>query len=318
MIVVTGGAGFIGSQLVKGLNARGREDILVVDDLKQGQKFSNLADSRIADYMDKSEFRKYISRYDGFPNYFTARIEFIFHQGACSTTTERDGQYMLDNNFTYAKELLHFAIQTDTPFLYASSAAVYGLNTCFAEAPGNENPINVYAYSKLLFDNYVRAQATRTNNRLIGLRYFNVYGPGEAHKEEMASVAFHFNKQLNETGRVKLFEGSHGYADGEQRRDFVSVEDVVRVNLWMMDQAAVSGIFNVGTGEASSFNQIARAVIDWHGKGEIGYIPFPAALKDSYQAYTEADIGALRAAGYNEAFTPPEQGVPQYMASLNK
>lgn len=317
MIVVTGGAGFIGSQLVKGLNERGREDILVVDDLRRGEKFANLAAARIADYMDKAEFRRYIGARDGFPGYFSADIEFIFHQGACSTTTERDGQYMLDNNYTYSKEILHFAMQHSTPLVYASSAAVYGASADFAEAPANECPVNVYAYSKLLFDNYARARAAATGVRLVGLRYFNVYGPGEAHKGAMASVMFHFNRQLNATGRLQLFEGGHGYANGEQRRDFIFVEDVVKVNLWMMDHPAVSGIFNVGTGRANTFNSIARAVIDWHGKGEIGYIPFPAALKAGYQAYTQADLGALRGAGYTEAFTPPEQGVARYLSSLN-
>lgn len=317
MIVVTGGAGFIGSQLVKGLNERGREDILVVDDLRRGEKFANLAAARIADYMDKAEFRRYIGARDGFPGYFSADIKFIFHQGACSTTTERDGQYMLDNNYTYSKELLHFAMQHSIPLVYASSAAVYGASAHFAEAPANECPVNVYAYSKLLFDNYARARAAATGVRLVGLRYFNVYGPGETHKGAMASVMFHFNRQLNATGRLELFEGSHGYASGEQRRDFIFVEDVVKVNLWLMDQPAVSGIFNVGTGRANTFNSIARAVIDWHGKGEIDYIPFPVALKAGYQAYTQADLGALRGAGYTEAFTPPEQGVARYLSSLN-
>ena len=316
MILVTGGAGFIGSQLVRGLNERGREDILVVDDLRQGEKFANLATARIADYMDKAEFRPCLRAHDGGPGDLRD-IEFIFHQGACSSTTEQDGQYMLDNNYTYSKELLHFAMRHAIPFVFASSAAVYGASAGFAEAPANECPVNVYAYSKLLFDNYARARAAETGARLVGLRYFNVYGPGEAHKGTMASVIFHFNNQLHATGRLRLFEGSHGYANGEQRRDFVSVEDVVKVNLWLLDHPAVSGIFNVGTGEAATFNHIAEAVIDWHGRGEIGYIPFPAALKARYQAYTQADIGALRGAGYTAAFTPPAQGVARYLARLN-
>ena len=315
MILVTGGAGFIGSQLVKGLNERGREDILVVDDLRQGEKFANLASARIADYMDKAELRSCLRVRDGRPGDLRD-IEFIFHQGACSSTTEQDGQYMLDNNYTYSKELLHFAMRHAIPFVYASSAAVYGASAGFAEAPANECPVNVYAYSKLLFDNYARARAAE-GARLVGLRYFNVYGPGEAHKGAMASVIFHFNNQLHATGRLRLYEGSHGYANGEQRRDFVSVEDVVKVNLWLLDHPAVAGIFNVGTGEAATFNRIARAVIDWHGRGEIGYIPFPAALKERYQAHTQADISALRGAGYTAAFTPPAQGVARYLARLN-
>lgn len=316
MILVTGGAGFIGSQLVKGLNKQGREDILVVDDLRQGEKFANLATARIADYMDKAEFRPCLRARAGGPGDLH-EIEFIFHQGACSSTTEQDGQYMLDNNYTYSKELLHFAMRHAIPFVYASSAAVYGASAGFAEAPANECPVNVYAYSKLLFDNYARARAAETGARLVGLRYFNVYGPGEAHKGAMASVIFHFNNQLHATGRLRLFEGSHGYANGEQRRDFVSVEDVVKVNLWLLDQPAVAGIFNVGTGEAATFNHIAQAVIDWHGRGEIDYIPFPAALKARYQAHTQADISALRGAGYSAAFTPPAEGVARYLARLN-
>ena len=316
MILVTGGAGFIGSQLVKGLNERGREDILVVDDLRQGEKFANLATARIADYMDKAEFRPCLRARDGRPGDLRD-IEFIFHQGACSSTTEQDGQYMLDNNYTYSKELLHFAMRHAIPFVYASSAAVYGASAGFAEAPANECPVNVYAYSKLLFDNYARARAAETGARLVGLRYFNVYGPGEAHKGAMASVIFHFNNQLHATGKLRLFEGRHGYANGEQRRDFVSVEDVVKVNLWLLDHPAVAGIFNVGTGEAATFNRIARAVIKWHGRGEIDYIPFPAALKARYQAHTQADISALRGAGYTAAFTPPAQGVARYLARLN-
>ncbi len=232
MIVVTGGAGFIGSQIISGLNKLGRENVLVVDDLSDGKKFENLKVNKIADYIDKTDFRRLIEKRDQLCD----KIELIFHQGACSTTTEWDGQYMMDNNYTYSKELLHFAQEKSVPFFYASSAAVYGINTQFSEAPENESPINVYGYSKLLFDNYVRAMLPNIKSQVVGLRYFNVFGPGEAHKKSMASVAYHFNNQLKETGELKLFEGSDGYADGEQLRDFIYVADVVDVNLWLMDK----------------------------------------------------------------------------------
>jgi len=222
---------------------------------------------------------------------------------------------MMDNNYTYSKELLHFSIEQSIPFIYASSAAVYGINTSFAESAENERPINVYGYSKLLFDNYVRT--IDATSQVVGLRYFNVYGPGEAHKQSMASVAYHLNNQMNECETVKLFAGSHEYSDGEQRRDFIYINDVVKVNLWMMQHTDVSGIFNLGTGEAHAFNKVAEAVIDWHGKGCVEYIPFPESLKNSYQAFTEADIRHLRSVGYKEKFTPLNKGVHAYLDSLN-
>jgi ADP-L-glycero-D-manno-heptose 6-epimerase len=313
MIVVTGGAGFIGSQIVAGLNKLGREDILVVDDLSDGKKFENLALNKIADYMDKAEFRCLIKQRDSLCD----EINIVSHQGACSTTTEWDGQYMMDNNYTYSKELLHFCLERSIPFVYASSAAVYGVNTKFSEEPVNEHPVNVYGYSKLLFDNYVRNLSADIKSQVVGLRYFNVYGSREDHKEGMASVVFHFNNQIKETGELKLFEGSHGYTDGEQLRDFVFVDDVVNVNLWMMEHSKVSGIFNVGTGKANSFNDVANLVVDWHGKGNIKYIPFPEALKGSYQSFTEASLVDLRSAGCEYEFTPLDEGVNSYLDALN-
>ncbi len=313
MIVVTGGAGFIGSHLVTGLNKLGKQDILVVDNLADGKKFSNLSINTIADYIDKTDFRQLIQN----RNELCDKIELIFHQGACTTTTEWDGKYMMDNNYTYSKELLHFSIERSIPFIYASSAAVYGTNSIFVEGPENESPVNVYGYSKLLFDNYYRSIKSKVKSQVVGLRYFNVYGPREVHKNNMASVAFHFNNQVKDTGILKLFEGSHGYTDGEQKRDFIFIDDVINVNMWMMDNPDVSGIYNTGTGKANSFNDIANAVIDWHGKGEIKYIPFPDNLKDSYQSFTEADITKLRSAGYDKKFTSIKKGVHAYMEALN-
>ena len=313
MIIVTGGAGFIGSNLVKKLNDQGRDDIVVVDDLSDGTKFRNIVDCNFQDYLDKDEFRRMIET----GNYPPDGIDTIFHQGACSTTTEWDGRFMMDNNFTYSKILLHYAIKNNIPFIYASSAAVYGCGDNFREMPQFEAPVNVYGYSKYLFDVYVRNILGKAESQVAGLRYFNVYGPREQHKTTMASVAYHLNQQMQEGGKLRLFAGSGGYASGEQRRDFVFVEDVVAVNLWMQANSRVSGIFNVGTGISGNFNDVARAIIDWHGKGDIEYIPFPEHLQGSYQSFTEADISALRQAGYKRDFTPVDAGVRTYLDWLN-
>ena len=314
MIIVTGGAGFIGSNLIKALNARGRADVLVVDNLQRGEKFLNLADCDIGDYLDKDDF---IVRAEA-GREFGGKIEAVFHQGACSATTEWDGRYLMRNNYEYSKTLLHYCLERRIPFIYASSAAVYGAGPVFKEGRDYEAPLNAYGYSKFQFDAYVRQILPRAHSQIAGLRYFNVYGPRERHKGGMASVAFHLNTQLLNGERLKLFEGCDGYGDGEQRRDFVYVGDAVAVNLWLLDQPRVSGIFNVGSGRSQPFNDVARAVIDWHGGGEIQYIPFPEHLRGRYQSFTEADIGALRAAGYAQPFLSVEQGVRAYLDSLNR
>lgn len=309
MIIVTGGAGFIGSNIIKALNDRGQDNIIVVDDLTDGTKFSNLVDLRFADYIDKDDFLQQIDKFV---------ITAIFHQGACSSTTEWDGRFMLRNNFTYSKQLLHYCQQCDIPFIYASSAAVYGGSQAFKEEPTYELPLNVYGYSKLLFDNYVRRQANQFRSQVAGLRYFNVYGPREQHKGSMASVAYHCHQQILKERKLKLFAGSGGYADGEQRRDFVYVKDVADVNLWLFDHPEVSGIFNVGTGKSQPFNDVAKAVLGWHGMGEIIYIPFPSHLEGRYQHYTEADISALRIAGYEKSFHDVASGVKDYLDLIAK
>ena len=312
MIIITGGAGFIGSNLVKGLNDAGYVELQVVDDLTDGTKFRNLADCRIADYVDKDRFIEAVDN-----SGLDANVRVVFHLGACSTTTEWNGRYMLDNNYEYSKRLLHACMQRHIPFIYASSASVYGMGPGFSEDPRNEKPLNVYAYSKFLFDHYVRLRLSTSKSQIAGLRYFNVYGPREQHKGKMASVAYHLNAQLRERGKVRLFEGCDGYADGEQRRDFVYVGDTVAVKLWLLEKPGISGIFNVGTGRAQSFNDVARAVVRWHQRGKIEYIPFPKDLKGRYQSYTQADIGALRDAGYEHEFLAVEQGVPRYLDWLN-
>lgn len=313
MIIVTGGAGFIGSNLIAALNERGRRDILVVDDLADGTKFRNLADCNIADYLDKREFLDLLISGRRFPE----KVEIIFHQGACTDTTEWDGRYMLENNYRYSRQVLDFAQQHAIPLIYASSAAVYGKGRVFREQQDCESPINVYGYSKYLFDCYVRRHLSAARAPIVGLRYFNVYGPREQHKKSMASVVLHLDAQLKHGGRVKLFSGCDGYGDGEQRRDFVWVGDAVAVNLWFMEHPERSGIFNVGTGRSRTFNELAKAVIDWHGRGAIEYIPFPDELRGCYQSFTEADLSALRAAGYDRPFLALEEGVARYLAWLN-
>ena len=311
MIIVTGGAGFIGSNIVKALNDRGERDVVVVDDLTDGTKFVNLVDCEIADYLDHRDFMERVRRGDDL-----GRVDAVFHEGACSSTTEWDGRYMMDNNYEYSKSLLHFCEKEGAAFLYASSASVYGGGTVFRESREHEAPLNVYGFSKFQFDQYVRRLLPRLEIQVAGFRYFNVYGPREQHKGSMASVAFHLHGQLQNGDVVRLFEGSDGYGDGEQRRDFVHVDDVVAVNLWLLDNPGVCGVFNVGTGASATFNDVARAVIAAHGRGRIEYVPFPEHLRGRYQSFTEADISALRAAGYQAAFAGVAEGVARYMTAL--
>lgn len=314
MIIVTGGAGFIGSNLCLGLNQRGYDDILVVDNLTNGVKYKNLLDCRIKDYLDKESFLTKLQQ--GF--FKPESIKAIFHQGACSSTTEWNGRYMMENNYEYSKTLLHYCLQHKIPFIYASSAAVYGADTHFKEELEFESPLNVYGYSKFQFDQYVRHCEPHISSQVVGLRYFNVYGPREAHKGSMASVAFHLNNQLKTSDKIRLFQGSDGYGDGEQRRDFIYVDDVVAMNLWFFQHSLMSGIFNCGTGRSQTFNDVANAVIAYHKKGEIEYIEFPEHLKGHYQSFTEANLEQLRAAGCTHQFKTVEEGVQLYMEWLNQ
>ncbi|MDC0387449.1 ADP-glyceromanno-heptose 6-epimerase [Gammaproteobacteria bacterium] len=319
MIIVTGGAGMIGSNIVAALNARGLDDILIVDHLKNGQKMHNLVDCNFRDYMDRDQFIDLVRS-----GLFSEKVSAIFHQGACSNTTEWDGKFLMDNNFAFSKDLLLWSLNNAVSFIYASSASVYGLGEAgFREVRASEKPINMYAFSKFQFDQYVRSFGDSFKSQVVGLRYFNVYGPREAHKGAMSSTQFHFNNQILKNGVANLFEGFDGYGDGEQKRDFVYVDDCVDVNLWFLDNSDKCGIFNVGSGEAREFNQVAGAVIKWHknnGKDQcdLAYIKFPEHLKGVYQNYTQADISALRKVGYSQKFTPLEQGVYKYLDWLNK
>ena len=310
-IVVTGGAGFIGSNLVATLNARGRDDVIVVDDLTDGTKFRNLADLAIADYLDKDEFIDLLERDESF------HVGAILHQGACSTTTEWDGRFMMDVNYRYSKRLLAWCQRRRVPLIYASSASVYGAGPDFVERDEAVAPLNVYGWSKAMFDRHVLPRLDGRRAQVVGLRYFNVYGPRESHKGAMASVAMHFDRQVREEGVARLFAGSDGYADGEQRRDFIYVGDVCDVVLWCLENPGVSGVFNLGTGRSQTFNEVANAVIRWHGQGKIEYVPFPDHLADSYQSFTQADLSALRAAGCDHTFLPVEDGVARYLDALH-
>jgi ADP-L-glycero-D-manno-heptose 6-epimerase len=324
LYVVTGAAGFIGSRLVEALNRRGIREILAVDDLSGGLNAKNLYALEIEDYMDKGEFLARLSagNLDG-------SVEAVLHQGACTDTTETDGRYMMENNYAYSKTLLDWCQDEEVPLIYASSASVYGAGPGFAEARENERPLNVYAYSKFLFDQYVRRRAEEGAAQVAGLRYFNVYGPNEAHKKQakMHSIALQACEQFRAEGHVSLFVGSDGYGDGEQRRDFIHVDDAVAVNLWLLEHREVSGIFNCGTGRAQTFNEVAAAVINsvsgtrepveaLVGKKLIRYIPFPPKLVGKYQSYTQADLSRLRAAGCAHEFMSVQQGVADYVKAL--
>ncbi len=326
-IVVTGAAGFIGSNIVRGLNAKGETDIIAVDNLSRADKFRNIVDCEIAEYLDKEEFLARLSAGD-----FDDDVAAILHEGACSDTMETDGRYMMRNNYRYSLALLDHCQNNDIPFLYASSASVYGGGTTFVEKREHESPLNVYGYSKFLFDQHVRRVMDERTAPIVGFRYFNVYGPREQHKARMASVAFHFFHQYRSSGCVRLFEGSGGYAAGEQRRDFVHVADVVNANLDFLEASLTrsdrSGIYNLGSGRAESFNDVARHVInacravngeapldlpDLVRAGAIEYTEFPPQLVGKYQSFTQADLTALRAAGYTAPTTDLARGVASYV-----
>ncbi|HUY26025.1 MAG TPA: ADP-glyceromanno-heptose 6-epimerase [Candidatus Binataceae bacterium] len=302
MLIVTGAAGFIGSNLLRALNQRGDTDILIVDRL--GENFRNLSDLRFSDYLTPEAMLGALER-----GAMPQSVEAIFHQGACADTTETDGRYMMENNFAFSRALLGFALERRAPFVYASSASVYGAGRETAVEPACERPLNLYALSKLAFDNHVRHAARGAASTVVGLRYFNVYGPGEAHKGKMASMPYQLFRQLRDTGAARLFTGTDGFGDGEQRRDFVFVDDVVKVNLHFAAAPVCQRIVNVGTGASRSFNDVARILIGLRGGGKIEYVPFDERLKGKYQSFTQADLRTLRSAGYAAEFTSLDNGI---------
>ena len=318
MIIVTGGAGFIGSNIVHELNNRGRTDILIVDNLgkgEKGEKYKNLIGLKFIDYQHLEDFAQTFTKSD----FFGLNVDAIFHEGACSDTMEYDVNYMMHRNYEYSKTLLNFCINRQVPFIYASSASTYGNGqNGFREVEDCENALNPYAFSKLLFDRYVRQFMGDARSKIIGLRYFNVFGPQEQHKDKMASIFYQIYKRLKLGGKlIKLYRGTDGYKDGEQKRDFVYVKDVAKVNLWCLENNLANGIYNCGTGQAHTFNEVAKAVIDTVGYGKIEYTPFPDELIGKYQNYTQADMSKLTNAGYRERFTPLTNAVREYFGILD-
>jgi len=324
-VAVTGAAGMIGANLLRGLNAIGIDDIIAVDDLTHGVKHRNLRDARIADYFDRGEFYTRFARGD------FGTLDAVLHQGACSDTMEHDGQLMMALNYRCTKDLLDACQARGTRLIYASSAAVYGGSTVFREAPEHERPLNVYGYSKLLTDQVVRRMLPAAASQVVGLRYFNVYGPHEQHKGRMASVAFHHSAQFRSEGRVRLFGAYGGYGPGQQVRDFIHVDDVVAVNLWFLASGGTKGVFNVGTGRAQPFNDVAHAVVNaWRAREGAATLPleqlvsqrlveytdFPQALVGKYQCFTQADLSALRAVGCDHRFVDVATGVERYVEWL--
>ena len=321
-VVVTGAAGMIGSNIVHGLNTLGIDDVIAVDNLTNGQKYRNLLGAKISDYFDKTDFYARFARGD------FGQVEAVLHEGACSDTMQHDGRYMLDTNYRCSKDLLDACQRQGTRLLYASSAATYGGSASFREEPQFEQPLNVYGYSKLLFDNVVRRMLPAATAQVAGFRYFNVYGPREQHKGRMASVAFHHFNQFREHGKVKLFGEYGGYGPGMQSRDFVFIDDVVAVNLWFLQNPGRSGIFNLGSGRAQPFNDVAVATVnaartlkgeaplplaELVSRGLVEYVPFPEALVGKYQCFTQADLTRLRTAGCDHAFADVATGVSRYV-----
>jgi ADP-L-glycero-D-manno-heptose 6-epimerase len=305
MIVLTGGAGFIGSNIARALNARGIDDILIVDRLLDGSKHLNLTGVRFADYVDHDDFI-------GDPAAF-GHVDAVFHQGACTNTTEKDGRFMMRNNYDYSKGLLRYCAGSGIPLVYASSAAVYGRGSQgFREHPDCEQPLNVYAFSKLVFDNYVRRHAPSFKSPVVGLRYFNVYGPREQHKGDMASVPYKMVMQHAHGQPIKLFEGSEDF-----KRDFIHVDDVVKLNLYFAERPC-SGIFNCGTGQAHSFAELGQIVARTLPEAAVETIPMPETLRHQYQTFTCSNNDSLRHAGYADGFVPFVVGLTSYVEWLRR
>ncbi len=302
MIVISGAAGFIGFNIAKRLNLMGIEDLILLDDIEnfpKPEKFLNLKFKEYRHYRDLKNL---------------GNITCIFHQGACSDTMEYDKDFMMDINFEYSKEILSIAKSCKSKFIYASSASVYGLNEDSEEIRANEAPLNIYAESKLLFDQYVMAQ----DYPAVGLRYFNVYGRGEENKGKMASMAYKMNEEYVQSKQISLFKGTGGYKNGEQKRDFIYIDDVVSINIFFMNNS-FHDIYNVGTGKAETFNEIANNIFKYYQdeEGNFNYIDMPDYLVPKYQNFTEANISKLKAVGYNYDFFSLQEGIRNYLNDLN-
>ncbi len=312
MILVTGGAGFIGSAIVAELNTRGFEDILIVDILGKDQRWKNLRGLRFADYMEADDFSQMVSESD-----IEMDLEAIFHMGACSDTTEKDCSYLVKNNYEFSKLLAGWALEMDARFIYASSAATYGDGSLgFSDDEAlleTLRPLNMYGYSKQMFDLWCKRQGLL--DRFVGLKYFNVFGPNEYHKANMRSFVMKAFEQINETGGVKLFRSHRpDFADGQQLRDFIYIKDTVDITLFFLQQPQLGGIYNVGTGSARNWNDLAKATFAAMGKEpNIEYIPMPQTLQDKYQYYTQADISKIRAAGYGKDSISLEEAIGDYV-----
>ncbi len=314
MIIVTGGAGFIGSALVWKLNTEGIRDIVIVDRLGTSTKWKNLVNLRYEDYLHKDEFLNMVHR-----NAVPFEVDAVIHMGACSSTTERDADYLWMNNFAYTKILAKWALLNKTRFIYASSAATYGDGTLGFSDDHDKiddlKPINMYGYSKQLFDLWVLRE--KLEDTVAGIKFFNVFGPGEYHKGDMASVIFKAYHQILETGKVRLFK-SHlsEYPDGGQMRDFVYVKDCVDVLWWLLSNRSVNGIFNLGTGKARTWNDLIAAVFAAMGREKnIEYIDMPESLRGQYQYFTQAEMNKLRSVGCPVLFSPLEESVRDYVVN---
>jgi ADP-L-glycero-D-manno-heptose 6-epimerase len=309
--VVTGGAGFIGSNIVEELNRRGEKDITVVDRLDSGTKSAYLDSLDYSQYFDKDEFRSMI-RKDEFPS-----VDTVFHMGACSSTTETDEDYLNDNNYLYSRELCEWCMENRVRFVYASSAATYGDGSNgYSDSHDNLEdlePLNPYGRSKHIFDLW--ALENGLLDRIAGLKYFNVYGPREDHKGQMRSVVHKAYGQVLEKGSIALFRSHRpDYRDGEQKRDFLYVKDAVDVTLFFHDNPGICGLFNCGTGKTRTWLDLAHAVFSaMERKPDIRFIDMPPEIREKYQYFTQADIRKLRAAGYKEEFFSLENGVDDYV-----
>jgi ADP-L-glycero-D-manno-heptose 6-epimerase len=312
MIIVTGGAGFIGSALICGLNSRGIDDILVVDQLGCDQKWKNLRNLRFADYVEKTDFLEM-----ALENKLDSAIEVVLHMGAASSTTELDASYLIKNNYEYTKLLAQWSTNAGIRFIYASSAATYGDGSAgFSDDEGKISelrPLNMYGFSKQLFDLWARR--TGLLKKIVGLKYFNVFGPNEYHKADMRSFVLKAFEQIQQTGRVGLFKSyKPKYKDGAQLRDFIYIKDAVDMTLFFMDNPHVGGLFNIGTGKARTWNDLVKAVFAALGrKPDIEYIDMPESLRAQYQYFTQADITKLRKAGYKKQTTPLEDAITDYV-----